>query len=137
MNLCDEELLTCPRKIKAYKIFDGDGLYAEIPPRGNIRWRYRYTMNGKESRVSLGIYPEVTIETARKLKDETKALIANGINPSQERKRTRFCFKFSKVKMANATLEAREAYVAQAIDIIQECLTNIRKTTLLKEPTIV
>ena len=41
---------------KVYKIYDAEGLYGEVPPTGSKRWRFKYRMNGKEKRISLGIY---------------------------------------------------------------------------------
>jgi transposase InsO family protein len=44
---------------------------------------------GKQKRISLGTYPEVTLREARSLRDEARALIANGINPRVHRKQKR------------------------------------------------
>ena len=76
---------------KAKKLYDGDGLFVlYIPQRITAderkRWQYRYTFNNKEQLITFGNYPYLTIEQARKLKEEAKCLLANGINPSQQRK---------------------------------------------------
>ena len=34
-----------------------DGLYIEVPPSGSKRWRFKYRLDGKEKRISLGTYP--------------------------------------------------------------------------------
>ena len=36
-------------KEKAYKTFDGGGLYIEVFPDGAKRWRYKYRIGGKKS----------------------------------------------------------------------------------------
>ncbi len=52
---------TAIRKAKAtekvQKLFDGGGLYLEIPISGNKRWRLKYRYGGKEKLLSLGLYP--------------------------------------------------------------------------------
>lgn len=52
---------TAIRKAKAdnkpQKLFDGGGLYLEVSPRGNKRWRLKYRYQGKEKLLSLGLYP--------------------------------------------------------------------------------
>lgn len=126
MKLCDEELLTCPRGAKNVKLSDGDGLFAELPPNGNIRWRFRYIFAGRETQISLGLYPDVSIDNARKLRDEARDLLSRGINPSDERRASRFCFKVTKVKAKSLSLQEKEAYINKAYDIIFESLQTLR-----------
>ena len=46
---------------KRIRLFDGQGLYLEVMPAGNRWWRFKYRFAGKEKRISLGVYPDVTI----------------------------------------------------------------------------
>ena len=46
---------------KTRKLFDGGGLYLEISPKGGKWWRLKYRFAGKEKRLSLGAYPEVSL----------------------------------------------------------------------------
>ena len=76
---------------KTKKLYDGDGLFIRYTPKRisadeRKRWQFRYTFDGKEQLLTLGDYPYITIGQARKLKDDAKRLLANGINPSQDRK---------------------------------------------------
>ncbi len=71
---------------KNRKIFDADGLYLLVPTSGNKRWRLKYRFKGKEKCLSLGIYPHVSLKDARKKCSEAHDLLANGIDPSKERK---------------------------------------------------
>ncbi len=71
---------------KARKMFDGGGLYLEIPPRGRKRWRLKFRFRGKENRLSLGVYPDVPLKRARELRDDARRLLADGIDPSEQRK---------------------------------------------------
>ena len=68
-------------KEKAYKLFDGGGLYLEILASGQKFWRLKYTQSGKESRIFFGKFPEVSLEKAREKRDETRRLISDGGQP--------------------------------------------------------
>ncbi|HSU19891.1 MAG TPA: integrase arm-type DNA-binding domain-containing protein [Acidobacteriaceae bacterium] len=68
------------------KIFDGRGLYLEVTAAGSRLWRMKYRFAGKEKRLSLGSYPEVSLKAARAAHAEKLALLARGIDPSAERK---------------------------------------------------
>jgi integrase len=46
----------------------------------------KYRFHGKEKRLSLGIYPAVSLKDARERRDEARKLLANGLDPSQDRK---------------------------------------------------
>ncbi|WP_235669661.1 tyrosine-type recombinase/integrase [Solidesulfovibrio carbinolicus] len=70
---------------KAVKLFDGGGLYLEVAPAGGKWWRLKYRHGGKEKRISLGVYPDVSLKDARERRDEARKLIANGIDPSKPR----------------------------------------------------
>ena len=71
---------------KTKKMFDGGGLYVEVAPSGGKWWRLKYRMDGKEKRLSLGTYPDVSLKHARERRDEARRLLANGIDPSEHRK---------------------------------------------------
>jgi integrase len=64
------------------KLFDGGGLYLQIEPSGGKLWRYKYRIDGKENRVSLGKYPKVSLKEARKKHQEARDQVSQGIDPS-------------------------------------------------------
>lgn len=74
-----------PRE-KPYKVFDGRGLYLEVTPQGGRLWRFKYRIAGKEKRISLGIYPDVTLKQARERLEAARKQVAAGIDPSEQRK---------------------------------------------------
>jgi len=71
---------------KQKKLFDGEGLYLEVNANGSKLWRMKYRQpNGKESTLSFGAYPAVTLAMARTEKEEARALVAQGKDPAIER----------------------------------------------------
>ncbi len=71
---------------KARRMFDGGGLYLEIAPSGGKWWRLKFRFGGKEKRLSLGVYPEVSLKDARDRRDDARKLLANDVDPSEHRK---------------------------------------------------
>lgn len=70
---------------KPRKMADGGGLYLELQPSGAKYWRLKYRFSGKEKRLSLGTYPAVSLADARRRRDDAKALLSNGTDPSAAR----------------------------------------------------
>ncbi len=71
---------------KSRKLADGNGLYLEVSPNGGKYWRLKYRFAGKEKRLALGVYPEVSLSEARDKRTQARKLLANGVDPSQEKK---------------------------------------------------
>jgi len=65
MALTDTSIKQAKPRDKAYKLFDGNGLYIEISPTGSKYWRLKYRFAGKEKRLALGVYPDVSLKQAR------------------------------------------------------------------------
>jgi len=84
--LSDKEVNATKPKEKMYKLFDGGGLYMEVPPEQSKRWRIKYRFGGKEKTLSLGTYPNVSLKSARTKREKIKQLLDEGIDPSQIRK---------------------------------------------------
>lgn len=74
-----------PRE-KAFKLADGGGMYLEVTPSGSKLWRLKYRFGGKEKRLSLGIYPEVSLRDARAKRNELRRQLAEGSDPSVVRR---------------------------------------------------
>ena len=86
MKLNDLIIQSAEAKGKSYKLFDGQGLYIEISSKGSKLWRLKYRFEGKEKRISLGAYPEISIEAARDHMRLCKEQLKGGTDPSQARK---------------------------------------------------
>ena len=71
---------------KTRRMFDGQGLYLEVAPSGGKWWRFKFRFGGKEKRLSLGVYPEISLKAAREQRDEARKLLAGGVDPGENRK---------------------------------------------------
>ena len=71
---------------KISRLSDGAGLTLLIYPNGSKRWRIRYYYQNKAQMLSLGTYPIVGLKEARDKAQVIKRLLAEGRDPSKERK---------------------------------------------------
>lgn len=65
------------------RLADGLGMYLEVTAAGGKYWRMKYRHTGKEKRLALGVYPEVSLAEARKRRDKARDALANGEDPGQ------------------------------------------------------
>jgi integrase len=86
MALTDTAVKNAKSDGKTVKMFDERGLYLELSPSGGKWWRLKYRFDNKEKRLSLGVYPDVRLKDARDRRDEARKLLAEGIDPSENRK---------------------------------------------------
>ena len=89
MPLTDTTIRNAKPKEKPFRLFDGNGLYLEISPKGGKWWRFKYRFNGKEKRLSLGVYPEIGLKDARESCRAARKLLGNEVDPSENRKATK------------------------------------------------
>ena len=71
---------------KPYRLSDGKGLFLLVNPNGSKWWRFHYRFDGKQKTLSMGVFPEIGLANAREKVEEARKLLANGVNPSTERK---------------------------------------------------
>lgn len=86
MSLTDTAIRNAKPGEKTTKLFDERGLYLEVSPAGGKWWRLKYRLDGKEKRLSLGVYPDVSLKDARERRDAARKLLADGTDPSENRK---------------------------------------------------
>ena len=86
MSLTDRQILALKPKAKPYKVFDGGGLHIYVSTVGRKLWRMTYRHNGVTRLLSFGAYPAVTLKMARDYRDDAKAILARGIDPSDHKK---------------------------------------------------
>ncbi|MCA7956392.1 integrase arm-type DNA-binding domain-containing protein [Burkholderia multivorans] len=86
MPLTDTTIRNTKPAEKPVKLFDGGGLFLLVTPAGQRYWRLKYRAAGKEKLLALGVYPEVTLATARRKRDEAREKLAAGIDPGEAKK---------------------------------------------------
>ncbi len=120
--LTDIEIKKAKAQNKVYKLYDGGGLYIEITTKGQKWWRLKYRFEGKERRIALGVYPEVSLLDAREKRQELKKKISEGIDPAEERKQVKQEVETNIAIIENTFKKVSEEYFEQ-----------IKKTKNLKE----
>lgn len=86
MNLLTETRIRQAKPVeKAYKLFDGGGLFLLITPQGQKWWRFEYRFADKEKLLSLDVYLGIGLKQARERRDHARKQIGSGIAPNTER----------------------------------------------------
>jgi integrase len=86
LPLTDTAVRNAKPQAKSVKLFDGGGLYLEISPTGSKWWRWKYRFGGKERRLALGVYPDVSLKAARNKREAARQQLAAGIDPAAAKK---------------------------------------------------
>ncbi len=97
-------------KAKPYKVSDTDGLFILVQPNGSLLWRLKYRIDGREKKLALGKYPQVSLKAAREKRDEARKKIAEGVDPGKQRRE-------AKIK---AMTEARNTFRLVADEYIEK-----------------
>ncbi len=85
-QLTDAQVRKIKPSEKKVKYPDGKGMYLEVTPSGGMHWRMKFRLNGKENIFSIGTYPDTTLAQARRIRDEARLQIKDGINPNEAKK---------------------------------------------------
>jgi integrase len=85
MPLTDTAVRRAKPAGKTRRLFDERGLYVEVSTSGGKWWRFKYRYDGREKRLSLGVYPDVSLAAARKRRDDAREQLANDIDPGAAR----------------------------------------------------
>ncbi len=96
MPLTDTKIRNARAGDKPLRLFDGGRMYLQVQPNGSKWWRLKYRYGGKEKLVSLGVYPAVGIKRARQRRDDARKLLADGVDPSEQRKADKAAAKASR-----------------------------------------
>lgn len=83
----DREIQNLKPQDKRYSVKDklNNGLFIEVKESGVKSWHYRYSLNGKQERLVIGRYPDLSLKDARQVRDESASLVAKGISPKQDK----------------------------------------------------
>ena len=83
----DREIKNLKAGEKRYTAKDAvaNGLFLDITTTGAKSWWYRYSLHGKQERLVIGRYPDLSLKEARQVRDESASLVAKGISPKQSK----------------------------------------------------
>lgn len=87
--ITDTAIKAAKPKEAPYRLPDGSGLYLLVRPDAKKWWRLDYTHEGKRKTLSVGVYPETGLALARRNAEAARALLAEGVDPSEVRKAKR------------------------------------------------
>ena len=101
---------------KHYAIFDGGGLYLWVKTNGTKLWFFKYQFEGKARLLSFGVYPEVSLTSARVQRAESRKQLAEGVDP----KAFRESLKTGEKERAVNTFEwiARQWFETKTADMV-------------------
>jgi integrase len=89
MQLTETKIRALKPREKRYPAVDGDGLELEVMPTGVMVWRYRFRLNGKRDKVTIGRYPAISLRVARIKRSELATTVALGRSPADEKRQAK------------------------------------------------
>src|ERR1700760_4161871 len=108
---------------KDYKRSDEGGLFMLVTRTGSMLWRFGYRYDGKQKLLAIGPYPVISLVDARAKRDDAKRLLAEGIDPSVERKAER---RQARIARAN-TFEAVAKELMEKFEAEEDAPTTLKK----------
>ena len=84
--LSDTQIRMTKPDEKPVRLYDERGLYLEITTNVGRWWRFKYRFAGKEKLLSMGTYPDTELKAARDRRDRARALLEEGVDPSEARR---------------------------------------------------
>jgi integrase len=111
MALTDIALRNAKAMEKPYKLTDEKGLYLLMTPSGGRLWKLKFRNKaGVEKKLSLGTYPEVGLKQVRERRDDARRMLANGVDPAEQKRRDKH---IAKVSAANTFGSVAKSYIAK------------------------
>ena len=130
MALRDLEIPALAARDRVYKRADERGLYIEVHPSGSKLWRFKYGYLGRDKRIAIGRYPEVSLAEARQKRDELRQKVRDGVDPLVERKHTKLLAHY---KSANTFGEVAKEYIEKMIAEGRADTTTSKASWLLEQ----
>ncbi|CAN5206794.1 integrase arm-type DNA-binding domain-containing protein [soil metagenome] len=130
MALKDIEIRALKVRDKIYKCSDERGLYLEVHPSGSKLWRYKYSHLGKDKRIALGRYPEVSLAEARRKRDDARQKLNDGVDPLAERKHDKLVALY---KAANTFGDVAKEYIDKMVREGRADTTTTKANWLLEQ----
>ncbi len=86
-RLSDLKIKAAKPKDKDYTLTDGDGLQLRVRTNGSRLWNFNYIHPVTKKRINMGLgtFPELSLAHARKRTVEARELVAQGLDPKEQR----------------------------------------------------
>ncbi len=123
MALTDTAIRAAKPGDKPIKLFDEKGLFLLLQPSGGKLWRFKYRFEGKENKLALGRYPEVSLKEARRRRDEARQALGNGIDPAEKKKQ----------KAAEAARNAANSFAAVGSEYLDKMARDGREAVTINK----
>jgi L-glutamine-phosphate cytidylyltransferase len=142
---------------KPARLSDGMGLWLNVTTNQTKQFRFDYSRpnsksenspNGKRNTISIGKYPSVSLKEARKIRDEYKLLLAEGVDPfkwKESKKRIKILEKSSDLSLKEvvSSLNVKVIIVAAGLgsrlnkytEALPKCMLKFGNYTLLEMQT--
>lgn len=125
---------------KIRKLPDGAGLFLQVERRDgkpdSKAWRFRYKRAGKDALMSLGVYPDVSLQEARNKAAEFRTMLANKRDPQAARQKERDQRWLESAKtfgVAAAEYNAKQAHLSPKT--VERCERMLRHSAKLHNRT--
>ena len=86
MPLTDAQVRQAKPKEKDYWLTDAKGLRLLVKSNGSKYWRLKYRFDKKQKTLAIGVYPDVSLKSARAAVGDAKKLLSNGVDPADAKK---------------------------------------------------
>lgn len=80
--LTDTKIRGLKPRDKRYQVADSGGLVLEVRPTGSKAWLYRYRVNGKPEKLTIGSYPEISLAEAREMHHVARRQVERSESPT-------------------------------------------------------
>lgn len=89
MALTDTAIRNATAGPKDRKLADEKGLYLLVTAGGSKLWRLKFRIDGKEKKLALGSYPDVSLKDARSARDLARKSMQAGVDPTAAKREER------------------------------------------------
>lgn len=89
MGLTDREISALEPSLKRYSKRVERGLFIDVTTGDAMSWVFKYRLNGKQDKLVIGRYPDLTLKKAREKRDKLAAEVAEGKSPAEEKRQLR------------------------------------------------
>ena len=93
MKLKDAVIKALEPGEKIVKHSDGASLFLLVHPSGTKTWVYSYRFDGKQKKLTLGHYPQLSLKDARKARQDARDLLEQGIDPGAQKQANKYTAK--------------------------------------------